>query len=92
MPARKLSVALEEPVAQAAKQAAKRRGISLSAWLNQASINALSVEDGLTAVTEWEAEHGELSQGALAVADATLDAAGIGRPQHEPHRVSGRAA
>jgi hypothetical protein len=30
-----LSVALEEPVADAAKRAARRRGISLSAWLNE---------------------------------------------------------
>jgi hypothetical protein len=70
---------LEEPVADAAKRAARRRGISLSAWLNEASRSALTVEEGLIAVAEWEAEHGQLSAEALAAADAVLDGAGISR-------------
>jgi hypothetical protein len=45
MPAEKLSITLQEPVAQAARQAAERRGISLSAWLSQASLSALYIED-----------------------------------------------
>jgi hypothetical protein len=76
--ARKLSVALEEPVAHAAKQAAERRGISLSAWMNEASRNALSIENGLAAVAEWEAEHGPLTPSELAAAAAKLDAAVVG--------------
>jgi hypothetical protein len=79
MPAQKLSIALEEPVADAARRAARRRGISLSAWLNEASRSALTVEDGLIAVAEWEAEHGPLSTESLADADAVLDAAAIRR-------------
>jgi hypothetical protein len=79
MPAMKLSVALEEPVALAARRAAERRGMSLSAWLNEASRNALAIEKGLAAVAEWEAEHGPLSAEDLAAADAVLDAAGVGR-------------
>ncbi len=79
MPAQKLSIALEEPVADAARHAARRRGISLSAWLNEASRSALTVEDGLIAVAEWEAEHGPLSTESLAGADAVLDAAAIRR-------------
>lgn len=79
MSAQKLSVALEEPVAIAAKRAAQRRGISLSAWLNEASRNALNVEDGLIAVAEWEAEHGQLSADTLATADGMLDKAGVSR-------------
>jgi hypothetical protein len=78
MAAQKLSIALEEPVLEAARQAARRRGISLSAWLNKASVSALAVEDGLVAVAEWEAEHGQPSADALAAADAVLDAASIG--------------
>jgi hypothetical protein len=76
---RKLSVALEEPVAQAARKAAERRGISLSAWLNLASRDALAVEDGLVAVAEWEADHERLSRAELAAADEALDAASVGR-------------
>ena len=79
MLARKLSVTLEAPVAAAAKQAAERRGVSLSAWLNEASQNALAIEDGLAAVAEWEAEHGKLTPEDLARADAVLDALGVGR-------------
>ncbi len=83
MPVRKLSVALEEHVADAARQAAKRRGMSLSAWLNEASVSALErdlrLEDGLAGVAEWEAEDGPISTEDLAKADAILDAAGVGR-------------
>ena len=32
--------------------------LDLSAWLNEALLNALAIEDGLSAVAEWEAEHG----------------------------------
>lgn len=74
MPAEKLSIALEESIADAARQAAKRRSMSLSAWLNEASRAALAVEDGLAAVAEWEAEHGALSPAELAAADELLNA------------------
>jgi hypothetical protein len=77
VPATKLSIALEEPVAQAARQSAERRGISLSAWLNEASRDALRVEEGRAAVAEWEAELGPLSADELAAADAVLDAHGV---------------
>ncbi|HEY7932426.1 MAG TPA: hypothetical protein VID48_01260 [Solirubrobacteraceae bacterium] len=91
MPVRKLSVALEESVADAAKQAAKRRGMSLSAWLNEASESALETEvrlqDGLAGVAEWEAEHGPPSEEEAAKANAVLDAAGIGRGR-EPRRAA----
>jgi hypothetical protein len=79
MSVQKLSVALEEQVAHAAKEAAERRGISLSAWLNEASRNALAIEDGLAAVAEWEAERGPLPPDALAAADAALDRARVAR-------------
>lgn len=75
MGVKKLSVALDERVAEAAAASAERQGLSLSAWLNRAAANALAVEDGLAAVAEWEAEHGPLSADELAAADAILDAA-----------------
>jgi hypothetical protein len=83
VPARKLSIALDESVAAAAKEAAARRGVSLSAWLNQASVSALRIEDGLRGVAEWEAENGPPSEEELAKADAVLDAAGIGRGREQ---------
>jgi hypothetical protein len=75
MGVRKLSVALDDGVAQVAVASAERQGLSLSAWLNRAAERALAIEDGLAAVAEWEAEHGPLPAEELAAADAVLDAA-----------------
>lgn len=75
MAVRKLSVALDEDVAAAAAASAERRGLSLSAWLNDAAARALAIEDGLAAVAEWEAEHGPLADEELEAADAVLEAA-----------------
>jgi hypothetical protein len=84
----KVSISLDESVLLGARKAAKRRGMSLSAWVNQASEGALEnevrLEDGLAGVAEWEAEHGPISAEALAKADALLDAAGIGRKREPP--------
>ncbi len=77
MPTRKLSVVLRAPIADAARQAANRRGMSLSAWLNEASENALALEDGLAAVAEWEAENGAFTPAELAAADRILDDLGV---------------
>lgn len=73
MGVRKLSVALDEQVAEAAGASAERQGLSLSAWLNRAAENALAIEAGLAAVCEWEAEHGALSEEELRRADVVLD-------------------
>jgi hypothetical protein len=81
VPAAKLSIALEEPVAQAARRSAERRGISLSAWLNEASRNALRIEEGRAAVAEWEAEFGPIRAEERARAKAVLDAAEVGRSE-----------
>jgi hypothetical protein len=75
MGVKKLSIALDERVAEAAAASAERHGLSLSAWLNRAAQNALALEDGLAAVAEWEAEHGPLTAEELAEADAILDGA-----------------
>jgi hypothetical protein len=91
VPAQKVSISLEEPVLAAAREAAKRRGMSLSAWLNGLASDALehetSIERGLQGVAEWEAENGPITAEELAKADAILDAAGIG-----VKRESARAA
>jgi hypothetical protein len=74
MAVRKLSVALDEAVAEEASSAAKRHGVSMSAWLNAAAEVALVAERGLAVVREWEAEHGELTAEELTWADSVLDA------------------
>ena len=87
MPVRKLSVALEEGVADRAAAAAQGRGLSLSAWLNRAAENALALEDGLAAVREWEAEHGSFTAAERARADAVLDGTSGVQPPGPRHRA-----
>jgi predicted transcriptional regulator len=73
MPVKKLSVALEDDVADAASKAAARSGLSLSAWLNTAAEHQLAIEAGIDAVRAWEADHGPLTPEELAAADRILD-------------------
>lgn len=82
VPVQKVSISLDEPVLLAAREAAKRRGMSLSAWMNgiaaEAQAHETSVEKGLQGVAEWEAENGPPTEEEMAKASAILDAAGIG--------------
>lgn len=73
MAVRKLSIALDEDVAEAASAAARQHGQSLSSWLNEAVAHALAVKDGLAAVAEWEAENGAFTDEEKAIAAAILD-------------------
>jgi hypothetical protein len=58
MAVRKLSIALDAEVAEAAARAAEREGLSLSAWINKAADEALAIERGLEGVRAYEAEFG----------------------------------
>ncbi len=69
----KLSVALDERVASAARAAATRDGVSLSAWLSRAAGQAVRIDEGLRAVAEWEAEHSPITAAERAAADCLLD-------------------
>lgn len=69
----KLSVALDERVASAARVAATRDGMSLSAWLSRAAEQAVRVDEGLRAVADWEADHSPITAAERAAADALLD-------------------
>ncbi len=73
MPVRKLSVALDESIAQSASRAARTAGVSLSAWLSRAAEHELALERGRRAVRAWEQEHGALTDDELRAADAALD-------------------
>jgi len=81
MTVRKLSVALDEHVAEAAADAAERAGLSLSAWLSRAAERALTIERGIEAVRAWEQDHGPLTDEELAAADDVL-----GRMLDQPAR------
>lgn len=72
MAVKKISIALDPDVAEAAALAAGAREQSLSAWLNDAARSQLRIEDGLRAVAEWEADHGVLTDEERAAADAVL--------------------
>ena len=72
MTVRKLSVALDPSVADAAAGAAEREGLSLSAWLSRAAERALVVERGLEAVRAWERDNGSLTDAELSDADKVL--------------------
>ena len=73
MTVRKLSVALDPSVADAAAVAAEREGLSLSAWLSRAAERALVVERGLDAVRAWERDNGSLTDAELSDADKVLN-------------------
>ena len=74
MAVKKISVALDPDVADAAATVAEAAGQSLSSWLNDAARQHLRVQQGLAAVREWEQEHGTLTDEERAAAQATLDA------------------
>lgn len=73
MAVKKISIALDPDVAEAAALAADQHGQSLSAWLNGAARTQLRIEDGLNAVAEWEASDGALTPAERTAADQTLD-------------------
>ena len=73
MTVKKLSVALDDNIAEQVARAADRAGMSVSAWLNHAAETELAIEAGLDAVREWERDHGSLTDAELRAADALLD-------------------
>ncbi|MDA8282188.1 MAG: hypothetical protein M0Z42_02560 [Actinomycetota bacterium] len=67
-PAPKVAITMDADVHERVVAAAGAEGVSVSAWMTAAAGRALLVRDGLAAVGEWEAEHGELSDAELAAA------------------------
>ncbi len=68
----KLSVALDDRLAEQVRAAAQAQGLSVSAWLSRAAARALRVEQGLAAVREWEADAGALTAAERQAAEALL--------------------
>ena len=67
-PSPKMAITVDADVAEQVVAAATREGISVSAWMTAAARRALLVRDGLLAVTEWEQEHGPLTEAELEAA------------------------
>jgi hypothetical protein len=64
-PSPKLAITVDPDVHERVLAAAAESGVSVSAWMTAAARRALLVSDGLRAVAEWEAEHGDLTQSEL---------------------------
>jgi hypothetical protein len=61
-PSIKLAVTIDPEVHAAVVRLAHADGVSISAWMTEAARKAVRLRDGLTAVAEWEAEHGALTE------------------------------
>lgn len=68
----RLSITLEPKLGAAARQAAKRAGMSLSAWIARATADRVRNEALGLALDQWEAEHGALTAEELAAASTEL--------------------
>jgi hypothetical protein len=73
-PAVKLAITVDSDVHAKILSAAEADHTSVSAWMTAAARQVLRVREGLSAVAEWEAEHGALSEQELADARARLSA------------------
>lgn len=83
----KLAITVDSDVHARAARAARQDKVSLSAWMTEAARRALRIRDGLSAVTEWERQHGSLTTEELAVARRRLQ----GEPTGRTARRRGRA-
>lgn len=63
-----MAITVDADVHDRVLDAAAAEGLSVSAWMTKAARRALLVRDGLAAVSEWEAQHGELTDAELAAA------------------------
>jgi hypothetical protein len=63
-----LAITVDSEVHERVLAAAADEGVSVSAWMTTAARRALLVRDGLSAVAEWEKEHGAFTEAELSAA------------------------
>lgn len=63
-----MAITVDSEIHARVLDAAAAEGTSVSAWITAAARRALLVRDGLSAVAEWEAEHGALTLAELEAA------------------------
>ena len=68
----RLSITLDPALGAAARKAAKRANVSLSAWIAQATADRVRNEALGRALDQWEAEEGALTAAELAEAARAL--------------------
>jgi cytosine/adenosine deaminase-related metal-dependent hydrolase len=69
---KKITITLPEEYLEQAKGLAKEAGLPLSTWIAQTVEHEARIQAGLTAMREWEAEHGAFTEEELAQAHAEL--------------------
>jgi hypothetical protein len=78
-PSPKLAITVDPEVHARVVAAAAEDGLSVSAWMTEAARRVLLVRDGLAAVAEWEAEHGQLTAAEMAAAQQRVSGGGAER-------------
>jgi hypothetical protein len=73
VPDEELHISLDPRTAQAAREAAQRVGLTLSAWMVHAIKSTALYENGMAGILEYEAEYGEIPEEARAAAAARLE-------------------
>jgi hypothetical protein len=86
-PASKLAITVDRDVHAKVIKAAAADGVSVSAWMTSAAREAVRLREGLAAVSEWESEHGALSDAELA--DARRRVAGTSAKTAKTARARG---
>lgn len=71
-PSPKLAITIDPEVHQNILAAAARDGVSVSAWMTSAARQALQRRAGLTAIAQWEKQHGPFSAQEMAQARRRL--------------------
>lgn len=79
-PSIKLAITVDPAIHAGVLRAARRDKVSVSAWMTAAARHALLLRDGLTAIAEWEEEHGPFSEQELAEARERVRRQQAGRP------------
>lgn len=67
-PSPKLAITMDPAVYADVVAAAKRDGVSVSAWITEAARRRVKIQRGLAAVAEWEAMAGPLTDGEMEAA------------------------
>ena len=86
-PAVKLAVTVDRNVHAELVRAARQDGVSVSAWMTDAARRSLHIRDGLAAVAEWEAEHGDFSERELEEARQQVRQKHLRRPRSRGSRL-----
>jgi hypothetical protein len=85
-PSPKLAITVDPNVHGQVLAAAAAEGVSVSAWMTEAARRALRRRDGLAAISEWEAQHGRLTDSEME--EARLRVRGSGTPRRGRTRRS----